>query len=46
MEHLYVNFVDPSCIVYLDMVRKSRQTDRQTNAAENRTPVTAVDVAE
>jgi len=30
MEHLYVNFGDPSCIGFWGIVRINRQTDRQT----------------
>jgi len=42
VEYLYVNFGDPSCIGFRDIMRKIRDT--QTNGGEDRTPATAVGV--
>ena len=43
-EQLYVTFGDPSCISFWDIVRKSRQTDTQTDTGENSTLATALGV--
>jgi len=44
VEYFCVEFGDLSCIGFWDIVRINRQTDRQTNAAENRTFATTVGV--
>ena len=49
VEHIYVKFGDPSCIGFWNIVWKTdsqldRQTDAQTNTAENPTLVTTVGV--
>jgi len=44
MERFYVKFGDPNCSGSWDIVRIIRQTDRQTNASENPTFVTAIGV--
>jgi len=43
MEYFYVKFGDPSCSGFL-RYRADKHTDRQTNAGDNPTPVTAVGV--
>ena len=42
MEHFHVEFGDPRCIGFRDIVQ--RQTDRQTNGVKNPTPATAAGV--
>ena len=39
--HFYVKFGDPSCVGFWDIVRKKRQTHRQTEVKPN-TPATAI----
>jgi len=46
VEHFCVKSGDPSCICFWDIVRKNRQTNRQTNTSEYPTIVTAVGVIE
>jgi len=42
--HFYVKFGDTSCIGFWDIVRKSRQTNRQTKPMKTPPPPTAVGV--
>jgi len=42
MEHFYVKFGDPSCIVFKDVVWKNRQDTLTKNGCKNPTPVVSM----